>query len=115
MKSSNQNDIKYELSKIRNLLQEQNNQINWGPIVALMSVFFSAIVYVPNLEVLVSVIFFVIGFTIFLCRKNIKRYRRLMTIFAHLFVIAGIMLLILSFYSDFYDLLRQPLSIKKSK
>ena len=72
MKSSNQNDIKYELSKIRNLLQEQNSQINWGPIVALMSVFFSAIIYATNLGVFISIILIVMSFTIFLCRKKIK-------------------------------------------
>jgi hypothetical protein len=98
-----------ELCRIRSLIEEQNKQINWGPIVAVLSVVLSAIIYIPNIGVFIGVMLLVLSFIIFLCRKKTGKHTELITNIAKAFIVASILLLILSISYDFYNLLRQPL------
>jgi len=111
MSTKNEPYIKtiYELEKIRKLIEEQNKTINWGPIVASITLIISAIVFIPNFGVLISIVCIVLSFVIFLFRKKVERYDKLITTISQVFIAASIIILILSLSSDFYSFLRQPL------
>jgi len=98
-----------ELEKIRKLIEEQNKTINWGPIVASITLIISAIVFIPNFGVLISIVCLVLSFVIFLFKKKVERYDKLITTISQVFIAASIIILILSLSSDFYSFLRQPL------